>query len=201
MSRIHITTRHTGKMNGMQSISTSCKSNPHCAENANVKGSVCEKCYAQRFTSMWKSLNDHLEKNAELLTKEIIATKDLPVINACYFRFEAFGDLHNTTQLINYFNICKKNPDVHFALWTKNPGIVKEVADQKPKNLQIILSSLMLNTPIDISKMPYIDKVFTVYDKETIAKDKININCGAKNCLTCHKCYKKGTKVINEKLK
>jgi len=201
MHRIHITTRHTGKMEGMQSISTSCKSNPHCAEYAKIKGSVCEKCYAQRFTSMWKGLNEHLEKNAELLTKKIIAMKDLPTINACYFRFEAFGDLHNTTQLINYFNICKKNPDVNFALWTKNPGIVKEVADQKPKNLQIILSSLMLNTQIDISNMSYIDKVFTVYDKKTIEKDNIKINCGAKSCLTCHKCYKNGNKIINEKLK
>ena len=194
-------TNHSGKLHDFQSIGTTCRNNPNCEKYAKVKGSICERCYAQRYTEMRKALEEHLEANAEILTKGIIPFEDLPVINACYFRFESFGDLHNTTQLINYFNICKKNPDVNFALWTKNPQIVKEVADQKPKNLQILLSSLMLNTPVDISNMPYIDKVFTVYDKKTIEEKKININCGAKSCLTCHKCYKKGNKVINEKLK
>jgi hypothetical protein len=201
MNELHITTKHTGKMIGMQSLSTSCKTNPNCEKNAKIEGSVCQKCYAQRQMKMYKNMSAAFEKNAEILTKGIIPNEDLPIINACYFRFESFGDLHNSTQLVNYFNICKKNPDVHFALWTKNPWIVAEVADQKPKNLQIIVSSLMLNKQVDISNMPYIDKVFTVYDKETIDKEGININCGARNCLACHKCYKKGNKVINEKLK
>lgn len=200
MNKIHITT-HSGKLKSLQSIGTTCKTNVKCAEYAKIKGSICEKCYAKRYTDIRPGLEKCLEANTEILTKKIIPKKDLPVINACYFRFESFGDLHNATQLINYFNICKKNPDVNFALWTKNPQIVKEVADQKPKNLQILVSSLMVNQPVDISNMPYIDKVFTVYDKETIEKDGININCGAKSCLTCHKCYKKGTKIINEKLK
>lgn len=201
MNELHITTKHTGKMTGMQSLSTSCKTNPNCEKNAKIEGSVCQKCYAQRQMKMYKNMSAAFEKNAEILTKRIIPNEDLPIINACYFRFESFGDLHNSTQLVNYFNICKKNPDVHFALWTKNPWIVAEVADQKPKNLQIIVSSLMLNKQIDISNMPYIDKVFTVYDKETIDKEGININCGARSCLACHKCYKKGNKIINEKLK
>ena len=116
---------------------------------------------------------------------------------------EIIGDLINETQLINYFNICKKNPGTHFALWTKNPHIVKNVTDKikKPKNLQIILSSLFINHEVDISNMPYIDKVFTVYDQKTINEENIVINCGARNCLKCHKCYETGVKIINEKLK
>lgn len=200
--KLHITTNHSGKMTGMQSLSTSCKTNPNCAKYSKVKGSVCQKCYAQRQMKMYKNMSACFERNADVLTSRVLDKEELPLINACYFRFEAFGDLHNTTQLINYFNICKKNPDVHFALWTKNPYIVKEVADQKPKNLVILVSSLFLNTPVDIEKMPYIDKVFTVYDKDTIAKENVNINCGARNCLKCHRCYKKtGAKYINEKLK
>lgn len=198
---IHVTEKHSGKMAGMQSISTSCKVNPNCRKYAKIKGSICEKCYADSQLSRWPSMQPCLERNTELLTKSILPIEELPVINVLYFRFESFGDLHNTTQLINYFNICKKNPGVKFALWTKNPHIVKEVADQKPKNLQIVLSSLMMNTEIDISNMPYIDKVFTVYDKKTIEERNIKINCGANSCLACHKCYEKGCKVINEKLK
>lgn len=200
--KLHITTNHTGKMLGMQSLSTSCKTNKNCARNAKIKGSVCEKCYAQRQMKMYKNMSACFERNADILTTKILTEEGLPLINACYFRLEAFGDLHNETQLINYFNICKKNPDVHFALQTKNPQIVKEVADQKPKNIVILVSSLFINKPINIETMPYIDKVFTVYDTETIKNENININCGARNCLKCHRCYKKtGSKYINEKLK
>lgn len=201
---LHLTTNHTGKMKGMASLSTCCKSNPNCQRYCNVDGSICQKCYAQRMMKMYTSMDACLERNTQILTTSILPTEDLPLLNYCYFRFEAFGDLHNETQLINYFNICKKNPDTHFALWTKNPHIVKNVVEtvKKPKNLQIILSSLFINTEVDISNMPYIDKVFTVYDQATIDKEGIEINCGARNCLKCHKCYKaNGTKVINEKLK
>lgn len=200
--KLHITTNHTGKMTGMQSLSTSCKTNPNCMKYSKVEGSICSHCYAQSMMKMYKNMSPCYERNADILTTRVLDKEELPLINACYFRFEAFGDLHNTIQLINYFNICKKNPDVHFALWTKNPFIVKEVADQKPKNLVILVSSLFLNKPINIENMPYIDKVFTVYDKETIERENININCGARSCLKCHRCYKKGgAKYINEKLK
>ena len=48
----------------------------------------------------------------------------------------------------------------------------------------------------------FIDKIFTVYDKNYINARDVNINCGAKSCLTCHKCYVRSkTKYINEKLK
>lgn len=199
--KLHITKNHTGKMMGMQSLSTSCNSNPNCKRNAKIKGSVCEKCYAQRMMKMYKNLDSCLDKNTKLLTEEIIPEAELPVINAAYFRFESFGDLHNTTQVVNYFNICKKNPDVHFALWTKNPNLIVPVADQKPENLQIILSSLFLNNMIDIN-YEFVDKIFTVYDKETIKRDGIEINCGARSCLKCHKCYKAGgERYINEQLK
>lgn len=199
---LHITKDHTGKMKGMQSISTSCKTNPHCAKYAKIKGSVCEKCYAQRQMKMYTTMSPCLERNENVLTNDIIPFDELPIINANYFRFESFGDLHNEIQLVNYFNICKKNPQVHFALWTKNPFIVAKVAEQKPKNLVIVLSSLYLNIKADIEKMPYIDKTFTVYDKETIAEKGIDINCGGRKCIECLRCYKKNaSKDIREKVK
>ena len=69
----------------------------------------------------------------------------------------------------------------------------------------IILSSVLLNTAIDAdtasAKYPFIDKVFTVYDKEH-AQD-VNINCGARSCAECQRCYHKseGIEYINELLK
>ena len=200
MSLLHITEKMTGKMEGMMSLSTSCKTNPFCAKHAQVKGSICSKCYAQRQMKRYTNMSECFERNAEILTTNIIPDEYLPTINAAFFRLEAFGDLINTTQVINYFNLCKKNPHTNFALWTKNPQLIVPVATEKPNNLQIILSSIMINKSVN-NKYPFIDKIFTVYDQTTINKENININCGAKKCLTCLKCYTKGETIINEKLK
>ena len=208
VSGVHYTLNHQGKMTGMMSLSTSCTCNTYCKERSENKNTVCSHCYAQRQMKIYKNLEKCLVKNTEILAGRILDDHKLPVINALYFRLEAFGDLNNTTQVINYFNLCKKNPGVKFALWTKNLWLIENVINHahinKPKNLNIIYSSPFLNESNEkiFVFYPFVDKVFTVYEKEFIKKNDIEINCGAKNCLSCARCYKKNKiKFINEKLK
>ena len=201
---LHFTTKHNGKMQGMVSISTSVTTNERCAKNAKIKGSICEKCFASKQMKVFPSLEAPLVKNQEILTSSVLPMEKLPMINVLYFRFEAFGDLNNATQVINYFNICKKNPCVKFALWTKNPDYIETAINnghEKPNNLIIVLSSLFINKERE-TKYDFVDKIFTVYDKEYIEKNNIQINCGANNCFSCGLCYNKNNvKLINEKLK
>ena len=204
-SGLHFTINHTGKMLGMSSLSTSSLCNKYCQEYAKDEEKICSHCYAQAQMKMYKNMQGCLAKNTELLCESIIPEERLPIINRLWFRFEAFGDINNTTQVINYFNICKKNPKVHFALWTKNPGIIQQVLESeeyiKPDNLQIVYSSPYLNKPVE-KKWEFVDKIFTVYDKHFIEENDIVINCGAKSCLLCNKCYRATEEVyINEKLK
>jgi len=205
MAIFKLTTNHNGKMEGMISLSTAVSCNKNCKERAKIKDSICSKCYAEKMSRMYKSLDEMLKQNTQALTTSIIPDDELPRVNALYFRFEAFGDLNNDIQVINYFNICKKNPGVHFALWTKNPWFIYEAikaGNKKPKNLVIILSSPFINKVVEISdKYDFVDKVFTVYDKET--SKTVNINCGSRKCLECGRCYKKTKQVeyINEILK
>ena len=203
---IHITMNHTGKMSGMISLSTSNLVNPFCIAHRKCEGSICQKCYAcaqmKRYTTMQKCLSD----NFDILTSKVLTDEQIPMINACFFRFESFGDVYNVNQVANYFKIAAFNPNVHFALWTKNPAIIAaaiKAGFEKPSNLVIILSSLYINQVADDSKYPFIDKVFTVYDAKTIESENIDINCGARNCFTCQKCYHNdnGEKFIREKLK
>lgn len=203
---LHFTTSHTGKMQGMFSLSTSCMHNKYCREYAKDPNKVCSKCFSMNMHKMYgEKFESALKNNTDVLTSSILAKDTLPIINALYFRFEAFGDIQNDIQVINYFNICKKNKKTTFALWTKNPFIIKQVIDngyKKPNNLIIILSSHFLNVACELNKFSFVDKIFTVYDKQTIEKENITINCGAKSCINCLKCYRKnGDKVINEKLK
>lgn len=205
LTEVHYTLNHSGKMEGMASLSTSCTCNKFCQQRSANQNLVCSHCYAQRQMKMYLNLEQCLIKNTEVLTSRILEDKEIPIINRMYFRFEAFGDLINVTQISNYFNICKKNKNVKFAIWTKNPWIIQEAINgalKKPSNLQIILSSPKINEVCDGSEYDFVDKVFTVFTKEYIEKKHIHINCGMKKCIVCRKCYKKSReKFINEKLK
>ena len=204
ISGLHYTVNHTGKMEGMQSISTSVIENKRCAKNAQIKGSICEKCFASKQVKIFPSMQKPLAKNQEILTSRILDDHEIPTIYAKYFRFESFGDLNNEIQVINYFLHCYKNPDVKFALWTKNPDYIEKALSmgyEKPSNLNIVLSSLFINVERK-NKYDFVDKVFTVYDKQYIEENETNINCGSRSCFKCGLCYEKNDiKIINEKLK
>lgn len=204
---LHYCTNHAGKMSGLHSISTAVTVNPYCIKRQAKGDSICAHCFAASMMKQHQALNEATARNAEILTASILPVSVLPLIPTRYFRFEAFGDLINANQVINYFNIAKKNPDTLCALWTKNPQIISKAISMgydKPGNLQIVLSSPFVNKAIKSTKWAFVDKIFTVYDKQ--AAKAVNINCGARSCLACGRCYRPnpdGAKIqyINEILK
>ena len=195
-SAVYVSDNMSAKMAGVPAISTSVALNPICQARANDPDSICAHCFAMATVARYTKLGEHLAENTAVLTSEVLPLEELPRFgyNVGMVRFEAFGDLNNVTQVINYFNIALVSPHVHFALWTKNPKLIAlaiEAGAVKPENLTIIYSSPKLNTPARdvIARYPFIDKVFTVYDKETIAREGIAINCGARSCAGCGLCY------------
>jgi hypothetical protein len=201
-------TTHSGKMKGINSIGTSCANNPHCINRRKRGDSVCAHCYAATYMKMRNALKERLEDNANIMSKRLLEEHEIPVITDAIFRFESFGDLYNETHFENYIKICNKNPNTKFALYTKNVWILRQVFNnrgvEKPKNLSIVVSSPLLNkeTSLYDDETPFVDHVFTVYDKNYIAKNNININCGAKSCLGCQICYHTDTEFhVSEKLK
>ena len=208
-------TKHSGKMDGIPSISTSCILNARCQKRVSCNKSVCHNCFAHSYMKFRKELREALERNFHILTEKILTKEEIIAlnINSSFFRFESFGDLNNDIQLINYVNICKHYKYTRFALWTKNVDILLSVFSQKryrkPRNLSLIVSSPLLNVAFPLSfmekvnKVVHIDAVFTVYTKEFATNHNIVINCGAKHCLSCLQCYKGHieTICINEQLK
>lgn len=208
-------TKHSGKMAGIPSISTSCILNARCQKRVNCDKSICNNCFAHSYMKFRKELREALERNFNILTERILTKEEITAlnINVCFFRFESFGDLNNNIQLINYINICKNYKNTRFALWTKNIDILLSVFSQKkyrkPRNLSLIISSPLLNVAFPksfvekVNAIVCIDVVFTVYTKDFAEKNNITINCGAKHCLSCLQCYKghKETIYINEQLK
>lgn len=197
----------TGKMAGVNSISTSVLLNARCAKNAAIPGSICAHCYAMRYAGFRPALRRKLEMNTLLYARYVVPVEWLPVINDLIFRFESFGDLNNAIQVENYFNIARKNSAVTFAQWTKNPDYIAAAiaaGNEKPENVIVVYSSILKNVcNNDITaRYPFIDKIFTVYSPAYIAANNIDINCGARSCLGCQRCYNKNTEMyISEKLK
>lgn len=201
-------TNHTGKMEGINSIGTSCADNPFCIKRRENGDSVCAHCYAATYMKMRPALKERLKENAEVLTTRILEGREIPVTNSHLFRFESFGDLYNETHLENYIQICLHNPFTQFGLWSKNIWILDNVFNKKgiakPNNMSIVVSSPLLNKQMELDreKFWFVNHIFTVYDKKFIETNAICINCGAKSCLRCQLCYFKNTEFyINEKLK
>ena len=182
----------SGKMEGIICLSTSNLCNKFCAAHKADPDSICSKCFADGTCKRYAALNENMRKNTEILTTRLFRVDEFPVINAMIFRLESFGDLNNAIQCMNYFRLCKRNPGVRFALWTKNPNFVQQAIDageSKPDNLVILLSSHIIGKRCDASRWGFVDKTFTVYRKDQMAEDMIN--CGSRDCMTCQRCYRK----------
>ena len=157
---------------------------------------VCSKCYAAQMEQFRSNMQPALLRNTALLKESVLSDWDLPVINALAFRFSSFGELENETHFINLINICNKNPNTFFSLWTKRSATVQYVLNRlpKPKNLNLIYSSPILNKEATLPK--YFDKVFTVYTEEP---DNVNFHGKCKDCMACYQ--PNSTVFIREMLK
>lgn len=174
---------------------------------------ICGFCFANNLLEFKKNIQTPLDKNTEILTSRILDDSEIPFINRFVFRFESFGDLHNTVQAINYISIAQKNPHCTFAWWSKRPNIIADAMMELnittlPENIVCIFSSYYLNkinTAIT-KKYDFINVVFTVFDKYYLEEHpEIEIHCGSRQCLGCMKCYtrrQKGNVIyINELVK
>lgn len=194
-----------GKMKGIPTITTSMLCNPVCAQRSKDTTSICSHCYAQRGLKTYKAARERYADNTEILSSHDLEIYELPILNSRIARFESHGDLVNVTHAKNYIRIARANPWCTIALWTKNAAFMDKAIKElgKPDNLICIFSSDHLNkVSDDFKKYDWVDKVFTVYDKHYIKENDVDINCGARNCLTCHKCYEHNDILfVNEILK
>lgn len=194
-----------GKMNGIPTITTSMLCNPICEQRAKDETSVCAHCYAKRGLAIYPAARNRYAENTKILSSHDLEVYELPVLNSSIARFESHGDLVNVTHAKNYIRIARANPWCTIALWTKNAAFMDKAIQEfgKPDNLICVYSSDHLNqVSQDFSNYSWIDKVFTVYDKSYSKQHNVEINCGARNCLTCHKCYEHNDIFfVNETLK
>lgn len=208
-------TKHSGKMSGIPSVSTSQIFNKTCQLLSQNKKNVCYYCYARKYSKIYRNLDAVLLYNTLLLSFTYInpKTQAAGLANFKYVRFESFSDIQNIQHFYNLYQIAKYFNETNFALWTKRHLLVFGVLSTlKPlKNLIFVLSNFRLNdngerlkkTSIlkfeSIGINPKNLKYFNVFESEFAFNNNIEINCGARSCASCLKCYKKNNiQCINE---
>lgn len=202
--------RLTGKLDGFWAVSTSVLMNRLCQARALVEGSICADCYAAQGAVSRDGLALVLEINYMIINRwrlspEAWATLPIPSING-KSRGESHGDVATVCAAVNMCNICASHPYLTFGVWTKNLNLYRAAFKEvgKPKNMIFIYSSPIKNQVAEVPEdmKPYVDKVFTVFEKDYIEKNHICINC-AKHCNGCLKCYNQEDSdfYINEILK
>jgi hypothetical protein len=139
--------------------SFACKVGSRLAE---VKGSVCESCYARRLQKIRPSVNQGWKANYEKATR-LIATNPEQWIKACVFQIlriadktgELFhrwfdsGDLDSVAQLQAIIDVCHQTPYIKHWLPTRELELVRQWQAQGgviPANLVIRLSAPMVDS-------------------------------------------------------
>lgn len=156
---------------------------------------ICGFCFSDSQQDTFPSMTIALERNYKIFNDGIIHSDWIPALNNLYFRGESFGDFNSVYSVINFYNLANYNPDTRITAWTKNLWFFKDAENmgyKKPENFTLIYSSPFINKPgiIPESCQHLVDKRFTVYTPEYAKKYGININCGARACMSCLKCYK-----------
>ena len=175
----------SGKLQGLQAINTNTLSNDFCGA-MRTTDSICAKCYsAAMLSGSRKNCVPAFEHNSEILSAPI-TTRQIPVINARYFRFHGHGELINKQHLENFYLIAEANPQTTFTLWTKRQALIR-TARQKPGNMILIYSNPRLDRIMTKAPKAF-DKVFNNVPKgyEGAA------NCTGQKCIECLACYTHG---------
>ena len=162
----------------------------------NVKGSVCEGCYALKNRYLFNNIQSALEKrynlwhdNRELWVDAMIYLmhNKQHIVNTGHFRFFDSGDIQGIDMLNDINTVAWASPTIRFWLPTKEYKLIKDYDKEIAPNLVIRVSAPM----IDKSFQGY-RHISTVYQK-----DKIGIAEGyvcpaptqGNKCDSCRACW------------
>lgn len=154
-----------------------------------VKGSVCEKCYAYKGNYLWKNVQDALYRRLESLKNPKWTSSMISLIkDEKYFRWHDSGDFQSIKHLNQVFDVCEATPKTRHWAPTREYGITEKVLKtrKKPRNLAFRLSAHMIDEtgPIVLARRLGL----TISEVGTT-----EYNCPASeqdnNCGDCRKCW------------
>ena len=176
----------------------------------NVKGSVCEHCYARKGHYVFPVVkNAHEKRLSKIILEPLWVDAMIYIINnkkrggqkLNKFRWHDSGDLQNERHLSMICEIARETPYVKHWLPSKETTVIRKYMETHdvPSNLNIRISASMINgKPKDIKGTT----TSIVISKEMMGKN--NMDCPiyaddshGKSCGDCEACYDKTVKNVN----
>ena len=197
----------SGKLDGVPAVGSSQAESAGCQALAADPDKICSHCYAAALLALRAGLAKNLQRNGRILRAAEIPAMYWPDLLVNMARVESFSDCQSVTMATNYCHLADAQTG-RVGVWTKFPGwydAAFKLRGGKPANMSIGISSAYLNQ--QAAALPaWADFVFTVYDLQTAAADRVAITCGGRKCRECRVCYnadhtRGGVTVVNELLK
>jgi len=163
----------------------------------NVKGSVCEGCYALKNRYLFNNIQSALEnrynkwqKNRNRWTDAMIYLmhNKQHIVNTGHFRFFDSGDIQGIDMLNDINTVAWASPNIRFWLPTKEYKLIKDYDIDVAPNLVIRVSAPMIDASID-----GYTHISTVYQKDKIGIAKGYVCPAPKQgnkCDSCRACWK-----------
>jgi len=126
-----------------------------------VKGSICESCYALKGRYVFNNVQEALDRRYDALMNPLWIDAMVETLTrferSAHFRWHDSGDLQSIDHLKQIVAVCNGTPHLSHWLPTREYSIVSqylEQGNQLPENLTIRLSAFMFNgnTPDSIAK-------------------------------------------------
>jgi hypothetical protein len=157
-----------------------------------VKGSVCEGCYAlkgrYRFNNVQTALNRRLKA---LEHPQWVEAMVHLIKKQKHFRWHDSGDIQSLEHLKNIFKVCRATPDTQHWLPTREAQFIKRLkVNEVPRNLVIRFSSHMIDqAPVNF--WPWTSTVVT--DKSFTCPASSQDN----KCGDCRQCWNRDIKNVS----
>jgi len=139
------TLSNTSKMPGKSySISaTRCKVGGKLRQ---VKGSVCEGCYAMKGAYVWRPTVNAMELRLKSLDNPLwVDAMVAQIKRQTFFRWHDSGDLQSIDHLAKICAVAEKTPATNHWLPTREKGVLKAYKGVIPSNLVVRLSAPMID--------------------------------------------------------
>lgn len=168
---------------------------------AEIKDSVCNKCYAMRGNYLFKVVINAHEKRLEAISKPEWVEAMVTVINGYddsgYFRWFDSGDVQDLEMLEKICEVAKRLPHVKFWLPTKQYNYVaqwREKHGKFPANLNVRLSAYIIE---EKPSETILQKLGVTGSSVTKGSE---FNCPSSlqgnKCLTCRLCWDSNHKLV-----
>jgi hypothetical protein len=175
---------------------------------AQVKGSICSQCYANKgFYSMYaNTIEPAQHARLESISDPMWIDAMVTLIGSDqFFRWHDSGDIQSVDHLAKIAQICKLTPNTKHWLPTREYGIVREyTAKYKlPKNLIIRLSAMFADQPVKVpASLQGVEgvAVSNVHAKSNAIGSECNAFKQSGKCLDCRACWDRSVNTVSYKI-